>query len=264
MSQIINIAQGNIGGQTVQTVNARELHAYLESKQEFANWIKGRIDQYSFVEEQDFTVDKFINGRATQIDYHISVDMAKELSMVERNEKGKQARQYFIECERRAKAVDPMTALSDPAAMRGLLLTYTEKVLALESKVQEQAPKVEVHDRIADAEGSLTIRESANTLRVPERKFVLWLQQNDWVYRRAGHKSLLGYAEKVKAGYLYLKQTPIRDAHTGEERLSEQVRITPLGLVVLARRLAKDGQQMDVLPGARPDGSANGYAALRG
>ncbi len=55
---------------------------------------------------------------------------------------------------------------------------------------------------------------------------------NDWCYRRAGHKSLLAYAEKVKAGYLYLKQTPIQDVHTGEERLSEQVRITPLGLLV--------------------------------
>src|SRR5690606_38021578 len=101
--------------------------------------------------------------------------------------------------------------------------------LALETKVEEMAPKVAVHDRIADAEGSITIREAANTLRFPERKFVQWLLMNDWCYRRAGHKSLLAYADKVKAGYLYLKQTPIQDVHTGEERLSEQVRITPLG-----------------------------------
>lgn len=121
--------------------------------------------------------------------------------------------------------------------------------LALETKVEEMAPKVEVHDRIADAEGSITIREAANTLRFPERKFVQWLLMNDWCYRRAGHKSLLAYAEKVKAGYLYLKQTPIQDVHTGEERLSEQVRITPLGLTVLARRLSREGRQTEVPPG---------------
>lgn len=69
----------------VNEVNARELHDFLGSKQEFANWIKNRIEQYGFVEGQDFTVDKFINGRATQIDYHLTIDMAKELAMVERN-----------------------------------------------------------------------------------------------------------------------------------------------------------------------------------
>lgn len=121
--------------------------------------------------------------------------------------------------------------------------------LALETKVEEMAPKVAVHDRIADAEGSITIREAANTLRFPERKFVQWLLMNDWCYRRAGHKSLLAYADKVKAGYLYLKQTPIQDVHTGEERLSEQVRITPLGLTALARRLSREGRQTGATAG---------------
>lgn len=152
-----------------------------------------------------------------------------------------------------AKVFDRMTMLEAQAEAMGrfnLPKTYSEamrlaademeKREVLETKLALVAPKVAVHDRIADAEGSISIREAANTLRVPERKFVLWLQQHDWCYRRAGHKSLLGYAEKVKAGYLYLKQTPIRDVHTGEERLSEQVRITPLGLTVLAKRFTDD------------------------
>lgn len=139
--------------------------------------------------------------------------------------------------------------------------------LALENKAKDEAlaqaaPKVEAHDRIADAEGSVTIRETANTLRIPERKFVLWLQQNNWCYRRAGHKSLLGYADKVKAGYLYLKQTPIRDIHTGEERLSEQVRVTPLGLTVLARRL-KVEVDSDAVPGVVVAAGQGGYAERR-
>lgn len=100
---LINIEQTVIGGDLIETVNARELHAFLGSKRQFANWIQERIAQYDFVEGRDFTVNKFVNGRATQIDYYITLDMAKELSMVERNEKGKQARQYFIECERKVK-----------------------------------------------------------------------------------------------------------------------------------------------------------------
>jgi phage anti-repressor protein len=103
MSSLINIEQRNLGAAAVETVNARELHAFLESRQQFADWIKARIDQYGFIEGEDFTVHKFMNGRVSQIDYHISLDMAKELAMVERTDKGKQARQYFIECERQAK-----------------------------------------------------------------------------------------------------------------------------------------------------------------
>lgn len=151
-----------------------------------------------------------------------------------------------------AKVFDRMTMLEAQAEALGrfnLPKTYSEamrlaademeKREGLQAQLALVAPKVAVHDRIADAEGSISIREAANTLRVPERKFVLWLQQHDWCYRRAGHKSLLGYAEKVKAGYLFLKQTPIRDVHTGEERLSEQVRVTPLGLTVLAKKLGE-------------------------
>lgn len=158
--------------------------------------------------------------------------------------------------ELQARVFDRMTELEEHAAAMAafnLPKTYSEamrlaademeKREALQTQLALAAPKIAVHDRIADAEGSLSLREAANTLRVPERKFIQWLQQNDWVYRRAGHKSLLGYAEKVKAGYLFLKQTPITDVHTGQERLSEQVRVTPLGLTVLAKKFGEeDGQ----------------------
>ena len=167
--------------------------------------------------------------------------------------------------ELQAKVFDRMTALEAQVAALSrfnLPQTYSEamrlaademeKREALQATLALVAPKAAVADRIADAEGSIAIREAAATLRVPERKFVLWLMQHEWCYRRSGHKSLLAYAEKVKAGYLYLKQTPITDVHTGQERLSEQVRVTPLGLTVLARKLRVDGGD------ALPNQSANG------
>lgn len=95
-----------------KAVNARELHAFLGSKQEFANWIKSRIEKYGFVENQDYSsfdnIVKRENGATVRKEYALSLDMAKELSMVENNENGKMARKYFIECE---KVVTKQTSL---------------------------------------------------------------------------------------------------------------------------------------------------------
>ena len=139
MNELIKVAERHIGDGTIQTVNARDLHAFLGVGKVFAAWIQDRIQQYGFVENQDFvmTVSKTgIRQNVIQKDYYLSLDMAKELAMVERNDKGKQARQYFIECERRAKAnvIDITTALADPAKLRTVLLGYTEKVVALCAK----------------------------------------------------------------------------------------------------------------------------------
>ena len=97
MNQLISISINESG---IKTVNARDLHAFLESKQDFSTWIKARVDQYGFVENEDFTVHKFVDRRGNVVDYHITLDMAKELSMVERTAKGKMARRYFIKCEK--------------------------------------------------------------------------------------------------------------------------------------------------------------------
>ena len=120
MHELIPLQLQTIDGNAVETVNARELHAFLESKQDFSNWINNRIKQYNFMENQDFILvlnqqnkvsNKIIEnpknpknkgGRPTK-EYFLTLDMAKELSMVERTDKGKQARQYFIECEKRLK-----------------------------------------------------------------------------------------------------------------------------------------------------------------
>ena len=98
MTEIIKVERK----EGIETVNARELHGFLEVGRDFSTWIKDRIEQYGFLENVDYAVSKSIpqNG-GTAIEYHISLDMAKELSMVERNEKGRIARKYFIECEKK-------------------------------------------------------------------------------------------------------------------------------------------------------------------
>lgn len=86
-------------------VNARELHEFLNNRRQFANWIKQRIEQYGFKENKDFITENSFSqicekGVRPQINYAITLDMAKELAMVENNEKGKEAREYFINVEK--------------------------------------------------------------------------------------------------------------------------------------------------------------------
>lgn len=106
MNELIKINSNN-------TVSGRELHEFLESKRDFTTWIKDKINKYGFVEGIDFTFHKFVERKTWKHDYEITVDMAKELSMIENNDKGKQARRYFINCEKKLKEVvkKPLTTL---------------------------------------------------------------------------------------------------------------------------------------------------------
>lgn len=129
---LINIEQAIIDGNLIETVDARELHTFLEVGRDFHTWLSNRIKQYGFVEGRDFTpiMGESSGGRPSK-EYAITIDMAKELSMVERNDKGKQARQYFIECERAAKSKlnSNLPAIQDPQlAAMVTMLTQLDRV----------------------------------------------------------------------------------------------------------------------------------------
>lgn len=104
-AELIKTTGITLSGESITAVNARDLWKFLESKQDFSTWIKRRIEKYDFIEGQDYLLHKFVeqlpSGAKHCIEYLISLDMAKELAMVENNERGRQARQYFIEVEKR-------------------------------------------------------------------------------------------------------------------------------------------------------------------
>lgn len=118
MNELIHIEAREISGAVEQTCNARDLHSFLEIQTAFKDWIARRIEEYGFVEGNDFCsfLSESQGGRPAK-EYSLTLDMGKELAMVERNEKGKQARQYFLDCERRAKgqiaAVPPAPTFTD-------------------------------------------------------------------------------------------------------------------------------------------------------
>ena len=156
MNELIKLQSQVINNEPVETVNARELHSFVESKQDFSTWIKNRIEKYEFVENQDFIklhkkMELSKTGQVA-IDYYITLDMAKELAMIENNEQGRKVRRYFIECEKKLEKqtapqpVQPIGELEDkmrvwafaieqttlaPVAKETLLITTAETLTGI-------------------------------------------------------------------------------------------------------------------------------------
>ncbi len=101
---LIPTFNGILDGIEQPLVDARTLHAFLEVGRDFSNWIKARIFDYDFVENQDYVLTLAKKGERQNVivhEYHLTLDMAKELAMVERSERGRQVRRYFIALEKR-------------------------------------------------------------------------------------------------------------------------------------------------------------------
>ncbi|MCZ2159311.1 antA/AntB antirepressor family protein [Bartonella sp. 220] len=122
MKSLIPTQYYTIKHHKVETVNARDLHAFLEIKSEFSYWIKHRIKRYKFLENIDFvSVPKKLgdyNVGRKSIEYYLTLDMAKHIAICEASPKGKQVRKYFLECEKKAK---PQIDYSNPETLEEFL-----------------------------------------------------------------------------------------------------------------------------------------------
>lgn len=160
MTDLIKI---NENAQGIKTVNARELHEFLEVGRDFSNWIKQRIENYSFQEGLDFTTELAkSNGGRPSIEYFISIDMAKELSMLQNSEKGKLARKYFIEMEKKAKQVFQVPKTFADALR--LAADQQEKIEQQEKLLLEQKPKVDFANDVLGSSDVIDIGKVAKVL----------------------------------------------------------------------------------------------------
>ncbi|EFQ9145910.1 phage antirepressor Ant [Escherichia coli] len=125
-TQLIPVFEGTISNEPTLLVNARDLHGFLEVGKDFSNWIRARLNEYGFVENLDYILFSpnlaKTPGRRRK-DYHLTLDTAKELAMVERNEKGRQIRRYFIECEKKLRSMQPAQQFTDEEI---ILLCYMQ------------------------------------------------------------------------------------------------------------------------------------------
>ena len=126
-----------------QLVSGRELHEFLEIKTKYKDWFP-RMVEYGFEEEIDFikvaqkrATNNLKNPVTTVIDHAISIDMAKEISMIQRTEKGKAARQYFINCEKKLKEVKKLSPMELMELQFKALKEQEEKIIQVENKVDK-------------------------------------------------------------------------------------------------------------------------------
>ena len=226
MTELFTLVNRPVAGQAQQTVNARELHAFLESKQEFSNWIKNRIEDYGFLDGVDFLTNLSKTQGRPRIDYFLSLDMAKELSMVERNAQGKQARQYFIDCEKRLSGSLKID-FNDP-------LQAAKAFIEAETARRDAERKLQIAGgaltRLGAAKGSQCLRESAKLLKWQQTAFIDWLLVKKMLFRDAG-KQLCVYQEYLGRGWFEYR-TDEKNGHA-----FKQVMVTPLGLQKLAQKL---------------------------
>ena len=149
------------------TVDGRELHEFLEVGRDFSTWIKDKIEKYGFIEGMDFSPKsgKTSDGGRPRIDYELSIDMAKELCMVENNEKGRQARKYFIECERRLKQITIPRTLPEALRLAADLAEKNEALLLQNAQkeqiINELRPKATYYDLVLQNKSLLSISKIA-------------------------------------------------------------------------------------------------------
>lgn len=166
MNELIKI---EINENNEQVVSGRELHEFLKVKTKYVDWIEKKIKKYGFIENRDFVLvsekRETNNPRNpyTEITEHLlKMSMAKEISMTENNERGRQARLYFIQCEE-AWNNDDMVLVRALQIQNKKILGYTEKIQLLENTIKEQQPKVDFYN---DVTGSDTTAEIATVAKI--------------------------------------------------------------------------------------------------
>ena len=178
MTELVKVVEEN----GVSLVSARELHEFLEVKTRYNDWIRNRVEKYGFIENEDFTTitKNLVNG-GSETNHILKIDMAKELSMVENSDKGRQARKYFIECEKRLKSMNPITMLmslsKEELAMTTLQLT--EQIKEKDNKIEQQQAKiVEVKDTVNKITEGVDVALLAKTVTDYVNKLVKRTKKN--------------------------------------------------------------------------------------
>lgn len=227
MNELIKISYENAER---PTVSGRELHEALEVKTAYKDWFP-RMCEYGFTEDEDFNPLKNEQVRTEgnrQVsreltDHQLTIPMAKEICMLQRSEKGKQFRQYFIRVEEAWNSPEMI--------MKRALEIANEKVKALQVSVSQltvdkqiMQPKADYFDELVDRNLLTGIRETAKELKVKQNTFVNFLLDKKYLYRDKKGK-LMPYAKPMENGLFEVKE--FSNEKTGFS--STQVFITPKG-----------------------------------
>lgn len=165
----IQIFQQEINNEKVNSVNARDLWVALESKQDFSTWIKARLEQTYAVENEDYgvfqkAVENLKGGRPL-LEYVLSLDLAKNISMLEKKEKGNQIRKYFISCEKQLIQQQSHSLPQTYLEALESLVESEKRNQALQERIEQDRPKVTFANAVSGSDSSISIGQFAKILK---------------------------------------------------------------------------------------------------
>ncbi|UQN10408.1 phage antirepressor KilAC domain-containing protein [Deinococcus sp. QL22] len=247
-------------------VDARTLHASLQVGRDFSNWIRGRLEESGATEGEEFVV---LDGSPVlasgfnptpRRDYWLSIDLSKELAMLERSPTGKKIRRYFIEAEKRYRQqVLALPNFSDPVAAARAWANEMEgkrQALAAQAQAEEQvallAPKAEQFQALMATEGSYSVSDAAKLLGTGERRLFQLLRDRQILMdanRSGAEHHNIPYQKYLDAGYFDVITRPRPDG----KAVTYTPRITPKGLAWLDRKMREE--KLLPMPPALPPGS---------
>ncbi|MGJ4099761.1 phage antirepressor KilAC domain-containing protein [Corynebacterium macclintockiae] len=224
-----------------QAVLGRDLHQFLEVSRDYTNWFKQMVG-YGFIEGQDFTPDlaKSTGGRP-RANHIVSLDMAKEISMIQRTDKGKQARQYFIECERKANEardtsvenVKSVVAQMTRSEILQIAMNAEQERLALEAKAKELEPKAEAYSSFIEADGKYSVGAVAKMLGIGQNKLFRELR-NAGVFIAKGGMKNTPYQQYMR--HFEVKAYTITH-NSGAESVRHTTYVQPSGIDFIRKKL---------------------------
>ncbi|HEP1182193.1 phage antirepressor KilAC domain-containing protein [Streptococcus pyogenes] len=203
MNQIINIT---VNDNHEPVVSGRDLHKVLEIKTAYKDWFP-RMAEYGFEEGQDFSsfLSKSTGGRPSQ-DHVLKLDMAKEIAMLQRNEKSKQVRKYFIQVEKDFNSPEKIMARA--------LLMADKKLHKLEAQIEADRPKVLFADAVSASHTSILVGELAKLLKqngvnIGATRLFTWLRKHGYLIKRNGRDWNMPTQKSVELGLIRVKETSI-------------------------------------------------------
>lgn len=228
MNELIKITYNN----DRPAVSARDLHDFLEVKTAYKDWFP-RMCEYGFTEGEDFNplkIERVQNEGERMVartvdDAVLTIDMAKELCMIQRNEKGKQARQYFLQIEKDWNSPEKVMARA--------LQIAEDKLKQLESKVEADAPKVLFADAVSASKTSILVGELAKLLKqngvdIGQHRLFRWMRENGFLIRRNGTDFNMPTQKSMDLGLFTVKETAITHSD-GTVTVSKTTKVTGKG-----------------------------------
>lgn len=222
------------------TVSGRELHEALGVETRYNDWFK-RMSEYGFTENIDFysILSKTSEGGRPSTDHQLTIDMAKEICMIQRSEKGKQFRQYFIEIENQWNTPEAVMARALQMANRKLDEIKNTNVM-LEKKIEEDKPKVIFADSVSTAKTSILIGDLAKLLKqngvnIGQNRLFDWLRTNGYLIKQGSSKNM-PTQKAADMGLFEVKVSTVNNPD-GSIRETKTTKVTGKGQIYFVNKL---------------------------